>query len=401
MNDFSIRYKLEQHTPMIHFQAKQSGATLRATELKPKLDKFLLKKKIEKLPMREHPNGDRSLPYKVTITATEVESKLINTPNQKGKYDPFPAYFANLGEKDPSNHKLFSMAKNIEITFFSLYPEVIDAIRTYFAEFLLKHNFGTRQTKGFGSFYIDPADNNYVKPETLYKGVYHFNTPYKDAKNLFEDVDLFYRSLRSGINMKNSSGTVYYFKSAMFLFTKNVLNAVWDKRAIKQKFLNPSKLSEQIADHNGADILTDTPSKDRPAYLMRDLLGLSTQQSWMSEKFTLTKEHSEISRMKSPILFKPLKTDKGFRVHLVLYAMPEKIFNEEFSITTDKSREKLLLPTPPTTLRDKIKTGAFVQYAINTIDVDKHVSSDYHQYVYHDKLKRIYSDLKRSLGGKK
>jgi len=34
--------KLKQHTPIIHFQHYQKGATLRASELKPKLDKFLI-----------------------------------------------------------------------------------------------------------------------------------------------------------------------------------------------------------------------------------------------------------------------------------------------------------------------------------------------------------------------
>ncbi len=33
--------KLKQHTPIIHFQWDQAGATLRATELKPKLDRYI------------------------------------------------------------------------------------------------------------------------------------------------------------------------------------------------------------------------------------------------------------------------------------------------------------------------------------------------------------------------
>ena len=36
-------FELIQHTPIIHFQAKDMGATLRASEVKPKLDKFILK----------------------------------------------------------------------------------------------------------------------------------------------------------------------------------------------------------------------------------------------------------------------------------------------------------------------------------------------------------------------
>ena len=40
----TLTVELEQHTPLIHFQHDQYGATLRASEVKPKLDKFILTK---------------------------------------------------------------------------------------------------------------------------------------------------------------------------------------------------------------------------------------------------------------------------------------------------------------------------------------------------------------------
>jgi hypothetical protein len=42
-NDYKIEIKLKQITPMIHFQHDETGATLRASEVKPKLDKFIIK----------------------------------------------------------------------------------------------------------------------------------------------------------------------------------------------------------------------------------------------------------------------------------------------------------------------------------------------------------------------
>ncbi|MEL7223220.1 MAG: hypothetical protein AAGJ93_17980, partial [Bacteroidota bacterium] len=39
---FKKVFHLKQHTPLIHFQHEQSGATLRATEVKAKLDRFIL-----------------------------------------------------------------------------------------------------------------------------------------------------------------------------------------------------------------------------------------------------------------------------------------------------------------------------------------------------------------------
>lgn len=38
-------FVLRQQTPMIHFQYADRGAIIRASEFKPKLDKFLVKKK--------------------------------------------------------------------------------------------------------------------------------------------------------------------------------------------------------------------------------------------------------------------------------------------------------------------------------------------------------------------
>lgn len=38
----TLKVTLKQHTPLIHFQHDQYGATLRASEVKPKLDKFII-----------------------------------------------------------------------------------------------------------------------------------------------------------------------------------------------------------------------------------------------------------------------------------------------------------------------------------------------------------------------
>ena len=41
---YKLSFTLKQHTPIIHFQHEQEGATLRATEVKPKLDRFIIDK---------------------------------------------------------------------------------------------------------------------------------------------------------------------------------------------------------------------------------------------------------------------------------------------------------------------------------------------------------------------
>ena len=41
---YRLEFTLKQHTPLIHFQQDQEGATLRATEVKPKLDRFIIER---------------------------------------------------------------------------------------------------------------------------------------------------------------------------------------------------------------------------------------------------------------------------------------------------------------------------------------------------------------------
>lgn len=43
----TLTFTLKQHTPIIYFQHEQDGATLRASELKPKLDKYLVENVLE------------------------------------------------------------------------------------------------------------------------------------------------------------------------------------------------------------------------------------------------------------------------------------------------------------------------------------------------------------------
>ncbi len=121
MSNFKLEFKLIQHTPIIHFQSYQDGATLRATELKPKLDKFLLSKN-SKLPKSDKD----SLNYKVKITSKDNKVTDIK----------------------------FVTSNNLKINFFSFNSEILKAIKENFSSFLAINNFGARQKKGYGSFSI-------------------------------------------------------------------------------------------------------------------------------------------------------------------------------------------------------------------------------------------------------
>ena len=112
---YKLEITLKQHTPLIHFQHDQVGATLRASEVKPKLDKFLLTKlgggDYRKGIVLAQSNGwlngvkpsDRlendsyALNYKMKFIVTEIPQIIdIRKFNSNGIEIPYPLFFGNL-----------------------------------------------------------------------------------------------------------------------------------------------------------------------------------------------------------------------------------------------------------------------------------------------------------------
>ena len=84
--DFQSTYTLLPQSPLIHFQWDQNGAALRATEVKPKLDRYIIKR----LGESNIPSGWRNnqspgaLNYKLRIVADCVpETTLLGYISRK------------------------------------------------------------------------------------------------------------------------------------------------------------------------------------------------------------------------------------------------------------------------------------------------------------------------------
>jgi len=430
-----LKVKLKQHTPIIHFQWDQEGATLRATEVKPKLDRFLATKN-DYIKSIFEKRG--SLPYKLKIYGTydntvvkEIEpikrdkkGEIITSQSGKPKRESFPAFFGNLRKEDSEQHNneeetynpryKFVFYNNLELQFLSFEPEILDAIKNNIAEFFFRYNFGARQSKGFGSFYIHEPDETYKEPDSFTKEPmqitkYYFDLNirsgnfYEKYKILFSDIDLFYRTLRSGINIVNREGeTVFYFKSIMFLYAKQK-GWTWDKKAIKEKFVDKEILDKQKEKHKYPDILT---FKGKNEYLVRDLLGVAPLQHYRSYDFYLQyDETNEIQRFQSPIIFKPIATDENnFRVYLILNHIPDEMFNKKFKInkipenSSKESFDSKELFTPP-----RFDIEDFLKYAIS-LEIENYVEQKYHEKQknnknYYDIIYDIYSSLKKNIQG--
>ena len=379
MSNFNIEFKLIQHTPIIHFQHDQVGATLRATELKPKLDKFLKARYSKKLPFGEKGNLD----YQTKIMANHVESPANQFGDINNRY---PLFFGNMGDV---SEKHFTYTKDIiRIQFFSFNQKIRQAIEKNFAEFILKTNFGARQSKGFGSFYLDKSCNYYEKPHLNYK----FSVNKTAIQDVFSTIELFYKSLRSGINTcDKKKESIFYFKSMMFLYAKS-LGIQWDKKSIKESFFQEN-LANQSYNLPDSDCLRFSSNEKK---IMKDLLGLSCSEKWkIPYKSTIEKKHPEIERFKSPIIFKPLKNDNHFYdVYFFTNKIDEKFLDQSFSISQNK-RNSFKLKTPKT-----FDIDHFLNFVLD-VDLNNHVESKFHKRNEFKELKRVYRDIELNLRGTK
>jgi hypothetical protein len=355
MSKFKYIAKVKQHTRIIHFQGNESGATLRATELKPKFDKFLKKyafnneNEYKKFLIKDKEAFD----YKVTVEENKNKAENID--------DRDPLYFGNMGL---NKKKKFKYKDVFIITFFSFKKELIKIIEEHFESFLANTNFASRQSKGFGAFYLVDKEFN---PSLIKYPCYYFESNIKNYKN---DIKLFYQFLRQGINLKNATDTTFYSKPAIFTYFKS-RGISWEKKAIKEVYINNNHQIE-------------------PSNLIRDLFGLSSNESWRSYHATIKKENENIHRFQSPITFKPIINEDKVKVYFWADNSVENILNKEFNIKFD-NRNDLSLFTP-----ESFNFEEFFKYTFK-IDLKKHINQEYHNKPQFKTLNNILSTLKGQL----
>ncbi len=388
MSDFKLAFTLRQHTPIIHFQHDQAGATLRATEVKAKLDKYIWEKEwrndfskgfkyltgasggsAEDLRKRFEKNGYRALAYKLNFSAADAEKKSIP--------EKFPPYFGNLSnEESEKQEKHFMYAQGVvNGNIFTYFSDLRKILEKHIVQFFQTENFGTRQNKGFGSFQIEMIDGK--KPEYQSPSRFYFKLPVSEGSNrdkhLFESIDLFYRSLRSGINLKGANRSdKLYFKSLLFQYAKSKGDQ-WDKRKIRRDLFhghpNFIEVEATRTEKDGTVQFNEGTPK-----LYRDMLGLSSSQSWLSYgKATVMKDAAGIDRFKSPITFKPFLQKKEWLIYIIISSIPDDMKNVTFNIQSGKNKTSLITPDFDIDAYLKFAFGFFKR---NGISVDDYVGKN-------------------------
>lgn len=354
---YQLQFTLKQHTPIIHFQHEQDGATLRATEVKPKLDRFILMqlgkedktllnddeiykkgKEIAKAKGWFISDKHDALDYKMRIIpignlkhedlinlSIEVKTNKNNEHVEKlNTNKTLPTYFGNMMKLDEFKSgkpfKKVSFYDELKLIFIVKNKSLKSTLEGQISDFFFHHNFGTRQSKGFGSFTIQDDI-------LLYNNITFLELAHNlDFKDIFTVINYYHQRLKSGVNYSYQEidrrnnrpiGTRFCHYNEAYIkeyIRDKKLTYVWDKKWLKEKFF------PLAPDHN----------KKKFA---RAFLGLSYDFKFKTIRnpcnptgtlptnelnINIDTENNIIQRIKSPITYKPIKTENCWRIYLIV-----------------------------------------------------------------------------------
>lgn len=369
MNDWQKEYKLVQHTPLIHFQHSEPHACLRATEVKPKLDRFLIEQLEEDdrfgdgrwkkwfvgdgsqqsfdYMMRITPNSER---VDRTQSIERAIARAEHRPPNASFHEIHKNYFGNMASEKKREEKKKAIRETFKESLFykdgltltirCFIPELLTFIDEHIRGFFMMHNFGTRQRKGFGSFTVDINTQPNAPKGFDLVGKYCPNAYYckldgnVNADALLDAVWVLSAFLRSGFNR----GEGNYVRGFVFRYFQREKNPLAnDKAFVKQQVLRNVYNEATRGEH-----LHPYGNNVRYRYV-RGLLGTNENSRFCRAPNAHTPvydiyTHSAegIERFPSPLLFKPI----GKFVFILPQKMPDKIFGSEFYILKKKQEEE-------------------------------------------------------------
>lgn len=401
---YKLEFTLKQHTPLIHFQHDQDGATLRASEVKPKLDRFILmklgnedyetgrQKALENDWLIDEKKG--ALDYKMRITnadqlrrkvfmafssnekviadqirreAPDVDEILSETPNfadsryLKKRKNEDGNYFLDRQKTEITSIRRAIMVTDIMKGNYlsSFNSAMLKYISNHLQEFFLTHNFGYRQTKGFGSYTVLHIDNTEPKNEiTILKnrGVTHCIGYTTSIQEVFTEIQVIHKLLKSGINFRNRRGNQTEYRKAQIFYEFAEKKIRWEKRYIK-KYVNSNKIDNKALlyiDYPPTDFHLyndelnlenswgDIEENSAPYKYVRALLGLAEHYEFLvshngrqdnSTKYFVNIVHDsgdeKIERFQSPILYKVIEN----KVYPIPLQIPDRLWGSLFKFS--------------------------------------------------------------------
>lgn len=349
----TVKFTLKQHTPIVHFQAKDNGATLRASEVKPKLDRYIIQNigsdKVEQKGW--HIPGQKSaLHYKLSLYVegcTKYFLPMNNVSEKKKKtiqgdardffglssidlLSPSP-YFANEDKVRDKRWDKVRLATQIEG---DIYGEILcqneelsKMIESYLQPFFLLHNFGARQSKGFGSYTVRSLNGKSINGDkkSIAQKMYDLYVDdclisRVDDHYRFRQIQQFHHKLKTANRGECSVLRRYFHKQAI----------EWEKPMEREMIgLPPEK-----------------GTRSYPKEYVRALLGLHGQFEFpqLNRRVKVSNQVANIERFASPIIYKPI----GDIIYLILKDIPDEMFDMEFVLSTEMREKRVRTPNKET-----------------------------------------------------
>lgn len=436
-NGCKLQMVLVPQSPLLHFQAEQakkieqSGVTLRASEVKPKLDCFLLnrlreitRKDVSELKKDEKykdifiGSTNNALNLKMQIKALG-KTEAIGIDNKK-----YPIFYGNMDSKKEvkCEYKIDGIFGDIELIIICFNNKLRNLIEMNIEEFFIVTNFGTMQNKGFGGFHpkekklnkeLSSREINQMGSQLqkhynsnncfyfcfqnnenagkLNSGCYLFNKRDLLCQKMFDEINDFYGIMKSGYNRKfNSNGTHIKSFSRSFIYqymhNKNIDN---EKAWMKQNEIAPI-----IEDEHRKNYTTEVSN---PRYI-RALLGVGERISFLTEsrnqKIVVKVEHisekkeNKLERVSSPIFFKIINNV----VFIVAKEVPSEIYDQEFEFRSKIKHDNIRIKETGKTY--KPKSGRIHTPTKDMFDIQEFLEN-YIEY-YNGELRELVWKIRRN-----
>lgn len=389
-NPFQLTFTLKQHTPIIHFQHDQKGATLRATEVKPKLDRFIIQKMGGKANMDKSWFNDyerESLCYKLKI------EDLDNRPINQRSFGGFRLITETIDDPATGLPKKAVSSNVLTVTIACLNNELKNTLEIYLPLFFAITNFGNRQNKGWGCYYHENHNDwnnlmNCLKTSGEVVYIHNQNVNTNDFSQFYSSkiIGDVWKPLKSGVNLYNRDGRqTRYIKAHSFKYLGEK-QLRWDKRWMKlelNRMIDNRTLPAQLIGNNAPNNIGGNTSNTNKCQnnffnannwdndpedsfrFVRAMLGLAehiefrAQQGYVYQ--VIIKSDEGIDRFKAPVTFKVFNN----KLYAVVNVSDAKMMlNKKFHFAVQKKRRprnggapvSVGNPIPITNNNNQIKT---------------------------------------------